>query len=82
LPNLVKYCVDCFSLLFSILVVLVTSPAASISAWLADFSERLSCAHHKEGWRPRSRTNDWFERGDSWRRPKRRAHTNNKECKT
>ena len=29
LPNLVKYCVDCFSLLFSVLVVLVTSPAAS-----------------------------------------------------
>ena len=41
LSNLVKYCVDCFSLLFSVLVVLVTSPAASVSAWLADSSERL-----------------------------------------
>ena len=29
LPNLVKYCVDCFSLLFSVLVVLLASPAAS-----------------------------------------------------
>jgi len=33
LPNLVIYCVDCFSLLFSILVVLGTSPAASVSYW-------------------------------------------------
>ena len=29
MPNLVKYCVDCFSLLFSVPVVLGTSPAAS-----------------------------------------------------
>ena len=33
LPNLVKYCVDCFSLLFSVLVVLGTSPAASVAVW-------------------------------------------------
>ena len=38
LPNLVKYCVDCFSLLFVVHVVLVTSPAASVSAWLVDSS--------------------------------------------
>ena len=45
-PNLVKYCVDCFfPLLFSVLVVLGSSQAASISAWLVDSSERLlSCA--------------------------------------
>jgi len=33
---------------FSVLVVLGTSPAASVSAWLVDSSERLlSCAQHE-----------------------------------
>ena len=40
LPNLVKYCVDCFSLLLVVLVVLVVSPAASSLRQVGGFLKR------------------------------------------
>jgi len=52
LPNLVKYCVDCFSLLFVIPIVLVASPAASSLRQWADSLERLLSPAHNKSNRP------------------------------
>ena len=50
LPNLVKYCVDCFSLLFVVSIVLVASPTASSLRQVGGFLESGCCPRVHNKW--------------------------------